>query len=236
MTVGRGGAFPARRRLARRRTALPVTGIVIGAGLAGFAGTKLATASPAPRIDAGTVPASQPIALPAPVPTHTPSGSLPVPATPPPALVVGAPQRLQLPASGVDAAIVPVRVDPGGKLGVPGDVTRLGWWSTGPLPGAPVGTVVIDGHVDDRAGPGALFRLARTPVGSPLMLRTTGGVLRYAVRARRLYGKDQLPVDLFTTGSRPRLVLITCGGPFDAATGHYRDNVVLYAVPVPASP
>jgi hypothetical protein len=30
------------------------------------------------------------------------------------------------------------------------------------------------------------------------------------------------------------LTLITCGGPFDARTRHYRDNVVVTAEPVPA--
>jgi len=145
--------------------------------------------------------------------------------------VIGVPRRLQLPAAGVDAAVVPVGVGPSRELAVPGDVHLLGWWSSGPLPGSPAGTVVIDGHVDDRGGPGALFRLARTPVGSALVLQTPAGVLRYAVQARRLYGKDQLPGDLFTAAGRPRLVLITCGGPFDRATGHYQDNVVLYALP-----
>lgn len=29
-----------------------------------------------------------------------------------------------------------------------------------------------------------------------------------------------------------RLVLITCGGPFDRRTRHYRDNVIVYASPV----
>ena len=28
-----------------------------------------------------------------------------------------------------------------------------------------------------------------------------------------------------------RLVLVTCGGPFDQAAGHYRDNIVVTAVP-----
>ncbi len=90
---------------------------------------------------------------------------------------------------------------------LPGDVRLLGWWSSGPLPGSPAGTVVIDGHVDDRGGPGALFRLARTPVGSALVLQTPAGVLRYVMQARRRHGKDQLPGDLFTAAGRPRLVL-----------------------------
>jgi hypothetical protein len=27
------------------------------------------------------------------------------------------------------------------------------------------------------------------------------------------------------------LAVVTCGGPFDSSTGHYWDNVVVYAVP-----
>jgi hypothetical protein len=30
---------------------------------------------------------------------------------------------------------------------------------------------------------------------------------------------------------RPRLVIVSYGGPFDAATGHYLENIVAYAVP-----
>jgi hypothetical protein len=32
-----------------------------------------------------------------------------------------------------------------------------------------------------------------------------------------------------------RLALVTCGGPFDSATGHYEDNIVAYAVPSPST-
>jgi hypothetical protein len=31
---------------------------------------------------------------------------------------------------------------------------------------------------------------------------------------------------------RARLVLVTCGGPYNRTTGHYRDNIVVTAVPV----
>jgi hypothetical protein len=43
--------------------------------------------------------------------------------------------------------------------------------------------------------------------------------------------KDSLPTSLYSRRGRPRLVLVTCGGPFDAGIGHYRDNVVVTAVP-----
>lgn len=215
------------------RTVLATAGLVTGALIAAGGAVQLAQGSSTPNIDSGTVPVLVPAATSTATSTTTSTassssqtGRQPVVPT-----VIGAPRRLQLPAAGVDAAVVPVGVGSGRELAVPGDVHLLGWWSSGPLPGSPAGTVVIDGHVDDRGGPGALFRLARTPVGSALVLQTPAGVLRYAVQARRLYGKDQLPGDLFTAAGRPRLVLITCGGPFDRASGHYQDNVVLYALP-----
>jgi len=215
------------------RTVLATAGLVTGALIAAGGAVQLAQGSSTPNIDSGTVPVLVPAATSTATSTTTSTASSssqtgrhPVVPT-----AIGAPRRLQLPAAGVDAAVVPVGVGPGRELAVPGDVHLLGWWSSGPLPGSPAGTVVIDGHVDDRGGPGALFRLARTPVGSALVLQTPAGVLRYAVQARRLYGKDQLPGDLFTAAGRPRMVLITCGGPFDRATGHYQDNVVLYALP-----
>ena len=47
----------------------------------------------------------------------------------------------------------------------------------------------------------------------------------------RSYRKDALPTSLYSRRGAPRLVIVTCGGPFDRRTGRYRDNVVLTAVP-----
>jgi hypothetical protein len=43
--------------------------------------------------------------------------------------------------------------------------------------------------------------------------------------------KQNLPPDIFSRNGKPRLVIVTCGGPFDQAIRHYRDNVVVTAVP-----
>jgi hypothetical protein len=40
--------------------------------------------------------------------------------------------------------------------------------------------------------------------------------------------------DLFDQDVKHRLVMITCGGPFDRHTHRYRDNVVIVATPVKA--
>ena len=44
--------------------------------------------------------------------------------------------------------------------------------------------------------------------------------------------KAALPSSIYTRTGAPKLVLVTCGGPFDARSGHYRDNIVVTATPV----
>jgi hypothetical protein len=145
----------------------------------------------------------------------------------------GPPVTLAIPSQQVRASVVPV-ANAGGVLQVPDDPAQVGWWNASAPAGSSHGSVVIDGHVDSAAsGPGALFRLAGLRVSDWIVLSTATGVARsYAVIGRRVYRKAAgLPSDIFDQSGAPRLVLISCGGPFDDATGSYLDNVVVFAAP-----
>jgi hypothetical protein len=123
-----------------------------------------------------------------------------------------------------------------GSLGVPDDPNHVGWWIGSALPGAASGTVVIDGHVDSAvSGPGALFHIADLRTGDQIVVRTAREqYVHYAVEARRVLSKDDpLPAEFFATTGPPRLVLISCGGPFDRHTLSYEDNIVVIAGLVP---
>jgi sortase family protein len=149
------------------------------------------------------------------------------------ASAVGPPVTLTIPSQQVRAEVLPV-ADVGGILQVPDDPARLGWWNAGAPVGASRGTVVIDGHVDSAAsGPGALFRLAELRTADRIVLSTASGSTRsYLVTGRRVYRKTAgLPSDIFDQLGPPRLVLISCGGPFDSAAGSYLDNIVVFAAP-----
>ncbi|MGP4018740.1 class F sortase [Saccharopolyspora sp. 5N708] len=142
------------------------------------------------------------------------------------------PQRVRLPTLGVDAPVQPVLSGSDQQLGVPESPFEVGWWSAGAAPSSRRGTVVLDGHVDTRsAGPGALFRVADLQLGDPLEVTATHGTTRYRVAALRSYPKASLPAELFDRTGHRRLVLITCGGPFNDSTQEYDDNIVAYAVP-----
>ncbi|MGY5884262.1 class F sortase [Modestobacter lacusdianchii] len=144
------------------------------------------------------------------------------------------PRRVTVPAWGVDAPLDPMGVAPDGQMALPDDVDRVGWYRFGPVPGA-AGSAVLAGHVDDREqGLGALAPLRSAAVGDEVLVTDEAGTTsRWRVTSRELITKQGLPLDrLFAREGEPRLVLVTCGGPFLPEYRSYRDNVVVVAEPV----
>ena len=93
--------------------------------------------------------------------------------------------------------------------------------------------MVVAGHVDSaEQGEGAFYRLRELDRGDVLTATGSDGRARlYRVVAREVYDKTKIPLDrYFARDGKPRLTLITCGGPFDAETREYRDNIVVTAV------
>jgi Sortase domain len=145
-----------------------------------------------------------------------------------------APTRVRSAALDIDAPVRPVRIDTqSGVLAVPPFIARAGWWQDGMVPGARAGAILIAGHVDSaRSGPGAFFRLREANAGDRVQVTTRNGrTFTYRVVSVARYPKSRLPTSVYSRAGRPRLVLVTCGGPFQPATGRYRDNIVVTAVP-----
>lgn len=147
----------------------------------------------------------------------------------------GLPAQVTIPSLHVSAPIAPVSISKTDALDVPQNPRVIGWWQASALPGSTVGTTVLDGHVDTaRDGPGALFHLQDLPAASLIIVRSTDGQPhRYRVTTRRVLHKSQgLPTGLFSPTAPGTLVIITCGGPFDRATHHYLDNIIILAQPL----
>lgn len=138
------------------------------------------------------------------------------------------PVRLRIPSLGVDTPLLRLGVTRTGELQVPVSYTRAGWFTGGPAPGS-TGPAVLAGHVDSHVGPGVFFRLRELRVGSAILVtRADRRVLRFTVTDVRQYPKNHFPSDaVYGAVPYPALRLITCGGSFNALSGHYRDNVVV---------
>jgi LPXTG-site transpeptidase (sortase) family protein len=146
----------------------------------------------------------------------------------------GGPSRVKLGRLGVDAPVSAIGIDlKSGALGIPEDIKRVGWWRDGAEPGATTGTVLLAGHVDSATeGAGAFYALKSARRGDVVTLQAGGKTLRYRVTGLRRVAKAALPSSIYTRTGPPRLILVTCGGPFDARAGHYRDNIIVTAIPL----
>jgi hypothetical protein len=121
----------------------------------------------------------------------------------------------------------------GHDMQIPLDPREVGWWSAGAAPGSDAGTAVIVGHVNYAGVTGALAVLPRLRSGDAVTIAELRHRVRYRIVAVRTYPKTSgIPNQVFAKDGPSRLVLITCGGPFDASSGNYEDNIVAYARPV----
>lgn len=215
--------YPARhRQKARGRWAL---GIALAAAVlcaGGVAVAAFALIDGAPANAGGTlIPAS--VTTAAPKPHHDPGVR---------ALARSVPVSIRIPAIGVDAPTMKLGKNPDGTLEVPPlDVHDLaGWYEYGAAPGQR-GIAVILGHVDSLTGSSVFYDLRYLHAGDKIYVTLADGKRPvFVVDGLQKVAKTAFPSSvIYGRVSFPELRLITCGGPFDDATGHYLDNVIVYA-------
>jgi hypothetical protein len=143
----------------------------------------------------------------------------------------GLPVRLVIPAIGVDAAIQDVGMSWSGvNIGVPTNFTDVGWFKYSALPGAP-GTAIIDGHLDGKYVPQAVFyNLQKLNVGDAVnIIDTSGTILQFQVVASKVYDYNASTTDIFAMNATgTRLDLITCAGDWLPGQKSYNQRIVVF--------
>jgi LPXTG-site transpeptidase (sortase) family protein len=142
---------------------------------------------------------------------------------------------LVIPKLGVDAPIVAEGIDetPGnvGNLAIPTDVRDVGWWAGGPAPGQ-AGTAVFASH---RTEDGVFWTLPNLQAGDTIKITGTNGhTTLWKVTSVQQLLKADLPDSVWVNAGPPKLALVTCGGIFNYSTGHYNDNIIVWAAPATA--
>lgn len=147
---------------------------------------------------------------------------------------VAEPIRLHIPAIGVDSPLEKLRRLEDQSIEVPRHPRSAGWWADGPRPGQR-GPAVVLGHLDSKAGPAVFFRLGELNPGDEVRVdRADGSTVRFVVTQRHRYDKERFPTELvYYPTLQSELRLVTCGGTIDPSTGHYRENLVVFAAQAP---
>jgi sortase (surface protein transpeptidase) len=141
------------------------------------------------------------------------------------------PTALAIPSIGVRTRLIRLGTTPSGELQVPASTAVAGWYTGSPRPGA-TGSAVIVGHIDSVTGPGVFLRLRELRPGDLIYVRRGHASLAvFKVTAVTTVLKSRFPTDaVYGPVPDAQLRLITCGGAFDQADGHYLSNVVVFAV------
>ncbi len=217
--------FPASARVLARVGVLPlacVLGILVIVGIAGL------TWNASPYYGRPALGSAK---------TQTEVGTIPVRASPVAAAVPLSPNRIDIPRLKAVAPIVRVGTTPDRELEIPLDPKVVGWWSPGAEPGAGKGTAILAGHINYAGVDGTLSRIGTLKPGDEVDLYGTQNaghkaMIKFSITGVRTYHKTRLPYQqIFDQGSIGRIAIVTCGGPFDASTGNYLDNIVVFAVP-----
>ena len=143
------------------------------------------------------------------------------------------PVSVDIPAIGVNSRLLHLGVKSDGTIQVPSLYTKAdeaAWFKYSPTPGQ-IGASVIEGHLDSYHGPAVFFRLGALRPGERIDVTLADGITAvFRITGVRQYLKSSFPAKtIYGAAGYPALHLITCGGAFDYATGHYLSSTVVFA-------
>ena len=150
-----------------------------------------------------------------------------------PSLSRSLPVAVDIPAIGVDAKLLRLGLNSDGTIQVPSIETsadEAAWYKYSATPGQ-IGSSVIEGHVDSYQGAAVFFRLGALRPGDTVDVTLADGITAvFRVTGVREYVKSRFPAKaIYGATDFAALRLITCGGAFDYATGHYLSSTVVFA-------
>ncbi len=163
------------------------------------------------------------------------AGAIPLQSSDPKAIaaqVEVSPDRIAVPAVGIDMPVVPKGLAPDGSMALPDISATAAWYRHGGTPGDRGSAALIAAHVAtevDGVGPFSLLPGVRQ--GDSVTVALSDGTEQsFTVVRLEQISKQTVDYDAITEESPGMLILVTCGGAWDTRNRHYEDNVIVWAV------
>ena len=119
---------------------------------------------------------------------------------------------------------------------IPENISKVGWYKYGAAPGSNGGSVIFVSHRDGMGPePGAFYKLETLQMGNEVVVHTDQYTVNYIINDLILTKKSNLLKKshiIFDKEGPPKLIMITCGGPFNFKKGEYTKNVIVIAIPI----
>jgi LPXTG-site transpeptidase (sortase) family protein len=210
------------------------SGLAAVALLATVSAVTLQPAGPSPDFgvapslatDADTVP---------PVAASLIAGPIPLQSSDPKALAAQtevSPDRIAIPAVGIDMPVVAKGLAPDGSMALPNGAATAAWYRHGGTPGDGGSAALIAAHVaTDVDGVGPFALLPQVQQGDQVTVTLSDGNREpFTVVKLKRISKQTVDYDAITVESSGMLILVTCGGDWDPRSRSYEDNVIVWAV------
>ncbi len=197
--------------------------------IAAVAAVSLWPAAPAKDFGADALsarpPAGQPSDVVAPVTASLFGGGIPV------ASEQLSPDRIVIPAIGLDMAVTALGLAPDGSMALNDRADTAAWYKFGASPGERDGAALIAAHVSsDVDGVGPFSLLPNLQQGDTVTVTMSDGSEQpFTVVKRERVSKHTVDYNAITSESPGMLILVTCGGEWDPKNRHYDDNVIVWA-------
>ena len=141
------------------------------------------------------------------------------------------PDRLAIPALGVDMPVTALGLAPDGSMALNERADTAAWYRHGGTPGDRGSAALIAAHVSsdvDGVGPFALLPGVKKGDTVSVMM-SDGSEEPFTVVRLQQISKQTVDYDAITAESPGMLILVTCGGEWDPQNRHYDDNVIVWA-------
>ncbi|MEV4249899.1 class F sortase [Streptosporangium canum] len=180
-------------------------------------------------------PAVGPGGLDVPLTAAAPTAPPPLPVVQPPEPLKSAgvrPYRIAISKIGLLAPLMALGVDAKKEIQTPplSKPNQAGWYKHGPIPGQQGPSVVL-GHVNTKRGAAVFSRLKEIKRGDTIKVsRSDKTIAEFTVDGVEQVSKKAFPSRrVYGNTGEATLRLITCGGVYNRKTGHYTDNIIVYA-------
>ena len=212
-------------RLALAHRPRPIRSRITAGAVALLATVAIGGCSGSSQADGGSTP---PAAAAPEAPTFPPQR--PTTEAPPLAMDRSIPEKVRIPALGVNSELMGLGLLDDGTLEVPPGPFPAGWYTGAPTPGE-VGPAIIAGHVRWNAVEGVFAGLKTLePRDRIIVARKDGTKAVFEVSKVVEYEKSEFRTRaVYGNIDHAGLRLITCGG-LNQLTGDFEDNTVVFAV------
>jgi len=141
--------------------------------------------------------------------------------------IASLPVKLEFERTQITVNILPVELDPTGRMNVRDGLENVSWYKKSAIPGNQ-GNAIIAGHRDWKGELGPFQSLEDIQMKEKIIIQYKNQeIRRFQVAEKQVYSVNDVPVSVMNVQMGTRVTLITCTGKFIREKGGYQSRIIV---------